>query len=85
MLECQWVDNNTDIRVDDYGFPLVNFNKEGHRDELFILISQAKQVFYIKDPSKPNWSIVLTHKQTKFDTFDVCVTILRRPRPLEKV
>ena len=64
-------------RVDNNWFTLVNFNKKGHHDKLFILASQVKQVFYIKDMS--NWSVILTHKQTKFDNFYVCDIIEETP------
>ena len=36
-------------------------------------------MFYIKDPSNSNWSVALTHKKTKFNTFDVCDNIEETP------
>ena len=36
--------------MDKLGFTCVNLSKMGHKDDLFILASQAKQVFYVDDP-----------------------------------
>ena len=42
MLRCTWVENNNDMKVDELGFMLVDLNKEGHKEDTFILTSQAK-------------------------------------------
>jgi len=39
------------MKVDELGFILVDLNKEGHKEDTFILVSQAKQVFYFTDPA----------------------------------
>ena len=37
----------------------ININGEAYKDDQFILASQAKQVFYVADPSRgPNWRVV---------------------------
>ena len=51
------IDNNS-IREDIYaGLTLVDLNKEGHKDDIFIMAMQAKQVFYISIDSQ--WSVAL--------------------------
>lgn len=43
------------------GFILVDLNRLGHRNYSFILASQAKQMFYMKDPKcLEKWYVVLT-------------------------
>ena len=39
---CKWVKNNNGMKVDEFGFILVDLNKEGHKEDTFILASQAK-------------------------------------------
>ncbi|KMS96163.1 hypothetical protein BVRB_001440 [Beta vulgaris subsp. vulgaris] len=39
---------------------LVNLNKIGHKKDPFILASQAKQVFYVTDPSDKRMSVVIS-------------------------
>ena len=61
IFKCKWVDSTSGNMVDDVGFILVNLNHIGHKDDCFILASQAKQVFYVQDPSNPQWSVVLNN------------------------
>lgn len=58
VFGCKWVDNNNGVQF-DHGFMKVDLNREGYRDEPFILASQAHQVFYVTDPADEKWSIVL--------------------------
>ncbi|XP_074305807.1 uncharacterized protein LOC141641029 [Silene latifolia] len=58
LFRCEWVDCKKGINVDDMGFILVDFNVIGHIEDPFILASQAKQVFYIKDPLEDKRSVV---------------------------
>ena len=66
VFKCDWVDNRNDIKVDDLGFTLVDFNKTAHKSDPFILASQAKQVFYVQDQHDPRWSVVLSTPQKDF-------------------
>lgn len=56
LFKCNWIDvyNKRGIKTDDLGFTMVNMKKclcQNHwQDDPFILVSQAKQVFYIQDP-----------------------------------
>ena len=45
------MENNHGMKVDESGFILVDLNRVGHKEDTFILSSQAKQVFYITDPA----------------------------------
>ncbi|XP_021763790.1 uncharacterized protein LOC110728454 [Chenopodium quinoa] len=50
VFKCQWVDNNNGVDHSSLGMTFVNLNKIGHKEDPFILSSQAKQVFYMTDP-----------------------------------
>ena len=45
------------------------YSKNHAVDEPFILASQAKQVWYVKDPLEPDWHVVV--KATNRDYFDM--------------
>ena len=45
VFKCQWVKSKGGVRVDELGFTLVDFERKGHKDEPFILATQAKHVF----------------------------------------
>ena len=66
VFKCNWVDNKSDIKVDDFGLTLVYFTKMAHKSDPFILASQAKQVFYVQDQLDPRWSVVLSTPQRDF-------------------
>ncbi|XP_019163187.1 PREDICTED: uncharacterized protein LOC109159542 [Ipomoea nil] len=63
MFRCKWVDSKHDVKADELGFTLVDLNREGHKNEQFIMASQAKQVFFVTDPSDKKWSVVLHGKR----------------------
>ena len=48
--------------TDDVGFTLVDLKKIAYQNDLFIMTEQAKQIFYIQDPSDERWSMVLHGK-----------------------
>lgn len=59
VFRCDWVDTTGGlISKDSSGFTLVDLKRLGHRSEPFILASQARQVFYVSDPSNQKWSVV---------------------------
>ncbi|KAL0544964.1 hypothetical protein IC582_020094 [Cucumis melo] len=60
VFKCDWVQNSGGIQIDELGYVLVDLNRVEHKSDSFILASQAKQVFYVKDPSDVRWSVVLT-------------------------
>ncbi|XP_074299841.1 uncharacterized protein LOC141631013 [Silene latifolia] len=68
---CKWSQSKTDVRKDELGFTLVNLDKFGHKEDPFILATQAKQVFYVTDPLDKNWSVVLSVRSRRdVDSFD---------------
>ncbi|TYK07142.1 uncharacterized protein E5676_scaffold606G00130 [Cucumis melo var. makuwa] len=69
-LRCDWVDTKNGVRVDDLGFTLVDLNRIGHYLDSFILASQARQVFYVKDPNDGRSSVVV--KPQEKDFVDIC-------------
>ena len=64
VFRCQWVNNSSGRRDDEFGFISVDLSKVGYKDDPFILPSLVAQVFYIADPSKKNWSIVMLSNKT---------------------
>ncbi|KAA0060192.1 transposase [Cucumis melo var. makuwa] len=67
VFKCDWVQNSGGVQIDELGYILVDLNRVGHKSDSFILASQAKQVFYIEDPSDVRWSVVLTPPQRDFE------------------
>ncbi|XP_052295799.1 uncharacterized protein LOC127901832 [Citrus sinensis] len=59
VFRCDWVKSSNGIKVDKFGFTLVDLQRTGHKNDPFILASQAKHVFYVEDQLDPRWSIVL--------------------------
>ncbi|KAD3640956.1 hypothetical protein E3N88_30179 [Mikania micrantha] len=62
-FKCKWVNNRTGIKVDNHGFTLVDLTSDGCASEPFVLVIQVTQVFYVNDPSKPRFHIVLQGKR----------------------
>ena len=62
VFKCKWIDSNLDVQTDDFGFTLVDLNKLAYQDVSFIMVEQAKQVFYVQDPCDERWSVVLHEK-----------------------
>ena len=44
------------------GFTLVDLKKLAYHNDPFIMVEQAKQVFYVQDPCDERWSMVLHGK-----------------------
>ncbi|KAL0543801.1 hypothetical protein IC582_018906 [Cucumis melo] len=66
IFKCDWVENSGGIKTDELGFVLVYLSRVGHKNDSFIFATQAKQVFFVEDPSDSRWSIVLTPPQRDF-------------------
>ena len=58
LFKCDWVQNNGGVKIDEFGFTLVDLNRLGHKSDPFILASQATQVFYVTDKLDKRWSVV---------------------------
>ena len=67
VLKCAWVNNHGGVKTNDLGFTLVELERYGHKDNPFILVSQAKQVFYVQDPKNARWSCVIHNSSILFD------------------
>lgn len=58
LFKCDWVDNKRGVKRDNLGYTMVDLCKLGHKNDSFILASQARQVFYVKDQLNKQLSIV---------------------------
>jgi len=57
------------VHVNDLGFTLVDLSKIGSKEVPFIMAYEAKQVFYVKDPSNERLSIVI-QERTEYDVYN---------------
>ena len=57
------MNNRTGVTVDPQGFTLVDLATNGYASEPFILAKQVTQVFFVNDPSRPRYHIVLQGKR----------------------
>ncbi|XP_073121166.1 uncharacterized protein [Henckelia pumila] len=86
LFKCAWVANDKGvIKNDECGFTLVNLNKRGHMNDEFVLASQVNQVFYIDDPARKGWSIVLPVPNRCHEGEDDCSTNIPKSRPIDNV
>ena len=71
MFKCIWFDEQTSMgfKKDKYGFSCINHSWERHKEEPFILASQAQQCFNVQDIFEENWYIVL--RKPPWDLFDM--------------
>nr|GEZ76502.1 hypothetical protein [Tanacetum cinerariifolium] len=73
LFEYDWVNHKAGgVKHDpNLGYTLVDLNSLGHKDDLFILSSQAQKVFYVKDQIDKKLSIVFrTPTKNYKDTYD---------------
>lgn len=63
VFMVDWVDSGNGVHVDDLGFTSVELDRIGHKNDLFILASQAKQVFYVPDQRDERLSVVCAMAQ----------------------
>ncbi|GAV74203.1 DUF4216 domain-containing protein/Transpos_assoc domain-containing protein, partial [Cephalotus follicularis] len=73
-FRCNWINNQQGKKDDEFKFTLVNFNHLLYNndllgDEPFILAEQAEQVWYVQDPTEPDWHVVVP--LTARDKFDM--------------
>ncbi|KAL3619812.1 hypothetical protein CASFOL_034724 [Castilleja foliolosa] len=62
VFKCKWA-ANTGVKVDELGVRLVDFSKVGSKNDQFIMACQAKQIFYVTDPSNKKISVVCNGKR----------------------
>ncbi|GJR93564.1 putative transposon, En/Spm-like protein [Tanacetum coccineum] len=73
LFKCDWVNHRAGgVKCDTtLGYTLVDLNNLGHKVDPFILASQARQVFYVKDQIDKKLSIVFkTPPKNYKDTYD---------------
>ncbi|XP_074294134.1 uncharacterized protein LOC141621874 [Silene latifolia] len=74
LFRCDWWDVHSPgrgFKVDKFGFVSVNAKKRLNTTEPFVLMSQAEQVFYVKDGIDPNWLMVIkTHPRHHYDILE---------------
>ncbi|XP_021764691.1 uncharacterized protein LOC110729270 [Chenopodium quinoa] len=60
LFRCTWADNRRGMKTNElFGFTLVDSSHYTDGEEPFVLASQSKQVFYIKDNIDPQWHVVV--------------------------
>ncbi|XP_077250153.1 uncharacterized protein LOC143889727 isoform X1 [Tasmannia lanceolata] len=73
LFKCDWFDVLTPdrgMKIDEFGYTVVNMARQIYKDEPFVFASQAEQVFYVQDhPSKKDWHVVVKTKPR--DLYDV--------------
>ncbi|GKA04526.1 putative ribonuclease H-like domain-containing protein [Tanacetum coccineum] len=72
LFKCDWVNHRVGgVKRDTLGYTLVDLNNLGHKVDPFILASQARQVFYVKDQIDKKLSIVFKTPPNNYkDTYD---------------
>jgi len=76
VFKCKWVDSNSGVSTDDFGFTLVDLNKMSDTNEPFIMASQARQIFYVIDPANQKLSVVLEGRNMHVNDDEDCLDIL---------
>ena len=77
LFKCQWANviSGRGCKKDEFGFTLVNFSRLIHNgdrliDKLYVLASQALQVFYVEDVRHKDWVVVVVKTKPRV-VFDV--------------
>ncbi|XP_019089821.1 PREDICTED: uncharacterized protein LOC104732468 [Camelina sativa] len=81
LFKCKWVDSRTErgYKIDAYGHHMVNFSRllhsgENFEDEPYVLASQARLVYYVKQLGESEWDFAV-HVQLR-DVYDMGDAIL---------
>ena len=62
LFKCDWwdvINIGRGIKRDEYGYISLNFTRTLSTYEPFVLASQAKQIFYVKNANESNWHTVI--------------------------
>ena len=62
LFLCKWVDR-VEVIVDEYGRTCVNLKNMDYQGDLFILVSQANQIFYVIDTLNEGYHVVMFGKR----------------------
>jgi hypothetical protein len=63
IFNCEWLKHPQDVKMDDYGFTIINLRNVGHKDEHWVLTATVAQVFYILAIKDEKKHIVVSEKQ----------------------
>src|SRR6266498_6147958 len=63
VFKCKWARVLNGVKVDNYGFTIVDLNMAGYKNDPWILAGNIAQVFYITNPFNAKKEIVLSGKQ----------------------
>ena len=76
-------------QIDKYEFFLINSNRKLRTNEPYVFVSQAQQVYYVKDTKDHNWLVIVKTKsrntcmmcmrKLRLETSILCLTILLLP------
>ena len=86
LLKCDWwdvINVGRGIKRDEFGYISINFTRMLYTDEAFVLASQAKQVFYVKDSNESDWyTVIETQPQ---DLYQMSREISNDPEPFQQI
>ncbi|XP_056698499.1 uncharacterized protein [Spinacia oleracea] len=72
LFQCKWAENSRrGVKLVDNNMTIINMTRLRDTSEPFILASQAKQVFYIRDNVDHDWSVVVKGKRYILGVGDV--------------
>jgi len=71
LFRCKWAENRRGKKLSEDGMTLVDSGRFSDTDEPFVMASQAKQIFYVKDNTDPQWFIVVQGKRRIVGVEDV--------------
>ncbi|KAL2465528.1 Uncharacterized protein Adt_41379 [Abeliophyllum distichum] len=76
VFRCRWFKCDGKRKVTENNITIIDISREAYKDDQFILASQARQVFYIDDPSRShNWRVVQeVNHCTTWDTPSMVLT-----------
>jgi len=69
LFKCKWFDvlsYDRGCKKDKFGFVSVNFSRTIYSNDPFVLTSQIRQVFYVKESIDTNWHVVVKNQPGDF-------------------
>lgn len=75
LFDYNWINDRlrwSEIKKDDFGFTLINFDYLILPPDTLVLYGQAHQAFYVQNPIEKEWYIIV--RTTPRDYFDMGMT-----------
>lgn len=74
LLKCHWFDSTRNVKVDRNRMTIVNVKSQLDAEDIFVLASQALQVYYAPNINNPNspWYTVVTTKNPPRNEITSC-------------